>query len=66
MVDTIDLVKIKVLAKWLCNIIDEITYNKELSNQDIIEMLINVKSTIDEIDKLIMIVIRENTTSQKS
>jgi chorismate mutase len=66
MVDTIDLIKMKILAKWISDIMDEIANNKELSNQDIIEMLMTIKSTVDEIDKIIAIIVRENTTSQKS
>jgi hypothetical protein len=66
MVNTVDLIKINILAKWIVSIMDEITNNKELSNQDIIEMLMIIKSTVDEIDKVIAIIVRENTTSQKS
>lgn len=66
MVNTIDLIKIKILAKWISNIMDEIPDNKELSNQDIIELLMIIQSTINEINKTISIIIRQNTTSQKS
>ena len=66
MINTIDLIKIKILAKWISNIMDEIPDNKELSDHDIIELLMIIQSTINEIDKTITIIIRENTTSQKS
>lgn len=66
MVNIIDLIKIKILTKWISNIMDEIPDNKELSNEDIIELLMIIQSTINEIDKTISIIIRQNTTSQKS
>jgi len=66
MINAIDLIKIKILAKWISNIMDEIPDNKELSDHDIIELLMIIQSTINEIDKTITIIIRENTTSQKS
>jgi len=66
MINTIDLIKIKILAKWISGIMDEIPDNKELSDHDIIELLMIIQSTINEIDKTITIIIRENTTSQKS
>ena len=66
MVNTVDLIKIKILAKWISNIMDEIPDNKELSDHDIIEMLMIIQGAINEIDKTITIIIRENTTSQKS
>jgi len=66
MLNTVDLIKIKILAKWISSIMDEISDNKELSDHDIIEMLMIIQSVIDEIDKTIAIIIRQNTTSQKS
>ena len=65
MVNTVDLIKIKILAKWISNIMDEIPDNKELSDHDIIEMLMIIQGAINEIDKTITIIIRQSTTSQK-
>jgi len=66
MIKEIDLIKIKILSKWLHDMAEEITNNKSLINDDIIVMLLSMKNTIDEIDKIIAILISENTTSQKS
>jgi len=65
MINAIDLIKIKILAKWISNIMDEIPDNKELSDNDIIEMLMIIQGAINEIDKTITIIIRQSTTSQK-
>jgi uncharacterized protein related to proFAR isomerase len=65
MVKDIDLVKIKILTKWLYDIIEEIANNKALSDEDIIELLMSAKGIMSDIDKEIVLIVKENSQNKK-
>ena len=65
MVKDIDLVKIKILTKWLYDIVEEITNNKVLSDEDIIELLMSAKGIMTDIDKEIVLIVKENSQNKK-
>jgi len=61
----IDLVKIKILTKWLYDIIEEIANNKALNDEDIIELLMSAKGIMSDIDKEIVFIVKENSQNKK-
>jgi len=65
MVKDIDLVKIKILTKWLYDIIEEIVNNKALNDEDIIELLMSAKGIMSDIDKEIVFIVKENSQNKK-
>ena len=65
MVKDIDLVKIKIMTKWLYDIVEEITNNKVLSDEDIIELLMSAKGIMTDIDKEIVLIVKENSQNKK-
>jgi len=65
MVKEIDLVRIKILAKWLYDIVEEIENNKALTDEDIVELLMSMKNIMSDIDKEIVIIVKENSQNKK-
>jgi uncharacterized protein related to proFAR isomerase len=65
MIKDIDLVKIKILTKWLYDIVEEIANNKALNDEDIIELLMSAKGIMSDIDKEIVIIVKENSQNKK-
>ena len=65
MIKDIDLVKIKILTKWLYDIIEEIANNKALNDEDIIELLMSAKGIMSDIDKEIVFIVKENSQNKK-
>ena len=65
MVKDIDLVRLKILTKWLYDIVEEITNNKVLSDEDIIELLMSAKGIMTDIDKEIVLIVKENSQNKK-
>ncbi|ARQ96541.1 hypothetical protein [Sulfolobus islandicus rod-shaped virus 4] len=65
MIKDIDLVKIKILTKWLYDIVEEVANNKALNDEDIIELLMSAKGIMSDIDKEIVIIVKENSQNKK-
>ena len=65
MAKDIDLVRLKILTKWLYDIIEEIANNKALNDEDIIELLMSAKGIMSDIDKEIVFIVKENSQNKK-
>jgi len=65
MVKDIDLVRLKILTKWLYDIVEEIANNKALNDEDIIELLMSAKGIMSDIDKEIVFIVKENSQNKK-
>ncbi len=65
MIKDIDLVRIKILTKWLYDIVEEVANNKALNDEDIIELLMSAKGIMSDIDKEIVIIVKENSQNKK-
>ena len=65
MVKEISLVRIKLLTKWINDIAEEIVNNKSLTDEDLTILLMSIKDLISDIDKEILIILRENSQNKK-
>ena len=65
MAKDIDLVRLKILTKWLYDIVEEIANNKALNDEDIIELLMSAKGIMSDIDKEIVFIVKENSQNKK-
>jgi len=65
MVKEIELVRIKLLTKWLYNIAEEIENNKALSDEDIMTLLLSLRDAISDLNTEVTILIRENSQNKK-
>jgi len=57
--------RIKLLAKWLYDIAEEIANNTLLNNEDIMILLFSMKNIMSELDTEVTIVLRENSQNTK-
>ena len=65
MVKEIELVRIKLLTKWLYNIAEEIENNKALTDEDIMTLLLSLRDAISDLNTEVTILIRENSQNKK-
>jgi len=65
MIKEMDLVRIKILGKWVYDIVNEIANNKNLTEEDIMTLLHSLKDTISDLNMEIVIIIRENLQNKK-
>ena len=65
MTNEISLVKIKLLAKWMYSVTEEITNNKGLNDEDIMILLLSMKNILSDINTEIEIILRENSHNKK-
>jgi len=65
MVKEISLVRVKILAKWIHDIAEEVENNKALSDEDIMILLLSLKDIMSDLNTEVTILIRENSQNKK-